>query len=636
MNVAGASDVLDVTKVVQVLGLDHPFGEDGAGTMLSMSQNGGPSGMGPRAERPQAARRLLLALFMLLALLLPGCRLGAPEALPQEEIEMVLRLLPGGEESPPQAVEVEITVEARDRIKTIFLLEESWAAVQDARDAIQNVRAYGGDGRPLEAFRSQSHGWEIIHRRDEKVRLVYQLDPVHRVIGSHPSQYYRVLLTDDLFQMIGHVGLLYPEHVDKGLTCRFSVRWEGFREAGWKTVSSLSSLNQFQVRTSLSRFINSIFLAGKLRLHPRFIEDNLVQFAVYGEWSFDDSEFVALASRIIKMERDFFRDHSQDYFLVSLIPTDKERGGNMGGTGLTDSFALWVYPGLELESQSDGRTRMLQLLAHEIFHNWNGGKIAREEPEQLIYWFSEGFTDFYARRLLYREGLISREQYAALLSRRFAEFWLSPVNREPNSRIVDDFWKDPQIKDLPYHRGDVVALLLDHEIRRQSGGTRSLDDLMRQILRRYEDEQVQYGVDNLLDLFAQATSPQFAQHLREVIVDGHLPDVPSDLGAPELALRTRQLGAFDPGFDIRSSIAAREVLSVRSGSRAHQAGVREGQKLLGWSVRFGDIDFPITLSVRDGSGSGGTNGSNGSSQRRITYLPQSPQTVPVPSFEAAP
>lgn len=573
--------------------------------------------------------RVLLWLLLLQAL--AGCGAGTSEVLPEEEIEVVLRLVPGpSADSGPEAVEVALTVDTRDRIKTVFLLEESWAAVEDARDSVTGVRARGGDGRPLEAFRSRSHGWEVIHRRNERIQLLYHLDPPQRVIGDRPSQYYRVLLLDDLFQMIGHVGMLYPEHIDKGRTCRFSVRWEGFREKGWKTVSSFSSLNQFQVRTGLGRFINSIFLAGKLRLHPRFIQENLVQIAVYGEWKFEDGDFVQLVSRIIEMERDFFDDHSQDYFLVSLLPAGRDNGGNMGGTGLSDSFALWVYPGLEMDAGAEGRQRMQQLLAHEIFHNWNGGKIAREEPEQLIYWFSEGFTDFYARRLLYRGGFLSQQQYAQSLSRRFAAYWLSPVNRQPNARIAEDFWTDSQIKDLPYLRGDVVAMLLDHEIRRISGGTRSLDDLMREIVRRFVQEQEQVGIEDLLEYFAQATSPQFAARLRQVIVEGRMPEVPSDLGAPELVLRTRQLGHYDPGFDIQASITARQVLGVNPASRAYQAGLREGQKLLGWSVRYGDIDFPVRLSVAEPSHA---SGSNGNSTRRISYLPQSPQTIPVPSFQ---
>ncbi|MCJ7617326.1 MAG: hypothetical protein MUO43_12405 [Desulfobacterales bacterium] len=54
------------------------------------------------------------------------------------------------------------------------------------------------------------------------------------------------------------------------------------------------------------------------------------------------------------------------------------------------------------------------LFAHELFHTWNTGKLGvRQNPEQLIYWFSEGFTGYYARLLLLRAGLITIEEYVS-------------------------------------------------------------------------------------------------------------------------------------------------------------------------------------------------------------------------------
>jgi hypothetical protein len=123
---------------------------------------------------------------------------------------------------------------------------------------------------------------------------------------------------------------------------------------------------------------------------------------------------------------------------------------------------------MKLEPGSDDAARIALLLAHEHFHHWNGGKIRMEETEQLAYWFSEGFTDFFARRILLRCGLFDVAEYVRRLNESLALYWTEPMRHEKNARIAADFWKVQSIGELPYRRGDLVALLLDHEIRATS------------------------------------------------------------------------------------------------------------------------------------------------------------------------
>ncbi|MEE8585791.1 MAG: hypothetical protein V3T83_13170, partial [Acidobacteriota bacterium] len=215
----------------------------------------------------------------------------------------------------------------------------------------------------------------------------------------------------------------------------------------------------------------------------------------------------------------------------------------------------------------------------------------------------------------------SPQQYAESLNELLAGFLFSPVRRAPNARIAQDFWSDEQIKDLPYRRGDVVALLLDHEIRRHSGGARSLDDLMREALRRAVEDQAQTSTESLLELFASYTSPDYARSLREVIVQGRMPDFPPGLGEPEVRMGLQSLGRFELGFDFEASQHRRQVQGVIPQSRAWQAGLRNGQRLEGWSLRMGDLVYPVRLTVRDKG-----------ARREISYLPQSLATQQVPQF----
>ncbi len=564
---------------------------------------------------PRRAIRLFLLVVGLPVL--AGCQ--SPQPLPEEELFYTFQL--SRRDGGPH-VQIALELPGDEDSSTDFHLRKSWASVLDTSGLVGQPIAIGNQRRPLEVFQSGSHSWTVVHHPGERIRLSYPLHSGTDLTATDPASYYRVLLGPDIFHMIGHVGLIVPTRIRSQQKCRIRVRWEGFAEAGWKVVSSFSADQKgFEVHEPLGRFVHSLFYAGRLRLYPRFVQSNLMQFAIYGNWKFSDLQFVDTVHTITQAERDFFQDHSQPYFLVTLLPVGDESSGNMGGTGLTNSFALFISPHYDLEGAQAVRVR--KLLAHELFHHWNGGLLAREEPGQLIYWFTEGFTDFYARRLLYRAGLMSRQQYADSLNELFAGFLLSPVRSEPNASIAQDFWSDEKIKDLPYRRGDVVALLLDHEIRRQSGGARSLDDLMREALRRAVEDQEQTTTRSLLQLFADYTSPVYAQNLREVIVNGRLPDFPPGLGEPDVSMELKSLGRFELGFDFEASQRRHQVRGVIPQSRAWQAGLRNGQRLEGWSLRMGDITYPVRLTVRQ----------NGA-RRQVTYLPQSAATQQVPQFRS--
>ena len=115
------------------------------------------------------------------------------------------------------------------------------------------------------------------------------------------------------------------------------------------------------------------------------------------------------------------------------------------------------------------------------------------------------------------------------------------MRHEKNARVAADFWKVKEVGELFYRCGDLVALLLDHEIRATSGGKRSLDDFFREALQRGRERGEIGSTDNLLELAADFTSQEFADRLRGLIVDGNDVAIESDVGAPFLELRTKRV-----------------------------------------------------------------------------------------------
>jgi predicted metalloprotease with PDZ domain len=290
---------------------------------------------------------------------------------------------------------------------------------------------------------------------------------------------------------------------------------------------------------------------------------------------------------------------------------------SLGGTGLTRSFACFLQPDTKLGLNAGEEFSLPHLLAHEMFHHWNGELASMQDPEELVYWFSEGFTDFFARRILHRAGIGGTDELARSLNSTLKDYYLSPVRDEPGERIRRDFWKDRDVGKLPYLRGDLVAGMLDSEIRKRTDGARSVDDFMREVVDAGRHGE-KLGNDALLRRIAAWTSPEFAEAIRSIVIDGTTIALDAQTFEPCLALATEKIGRFDLGFDLEASRAAKEVKSVHAGSAAERAGLKEGLKLKSLSIDWGDPTRPVEIGVKDGD-----------EDRRISWLPQGdPVDVP--------
>src|SRR5207247_1662509 len=137
-----------------------------------------------------------------------------------------------------------------------------------------------------------------------------------------------------------------------------------------------------------------------------------------------------------------------------------------------------------------------------------------------IMWFTEGFAEFYMRRIAYRAGRISGNDYLWHLNRALLEYAKSSVNQIPNSRIFSDFGRTTENSRLPYVRGQMVAILVDAQIRRSSGNLRSLDDLVRALADGVRKTEMGVTTESVLKVIGTATSQEFEARVRRVVLNG--------------------------------------------------------------------------------------------------------------------
>ena len=182
-----------------------------------------------------------------------------------------------------------------------------------------------------------------------------------------------------------------------------------------------------------------------------------------------------------------------DYtFIVHLRP------GNRSGLEHRNSTVLGADPWAFGEPAS--YRRFLNLAAHELFHAWNVKRIRpgvlgpfayEREVHTSMLWFSEGFTSYYAWLLLARAGLASEAETMESLGEVIRRLQESPGRRMMTVEQASwEAWLKPDDSGNSYvdyyTKGQLIALVLDLELRRITGGQRSVDTVMRELYARWQ------------------------------------------------------------------------------------------------------------------------------------------------------
>ena len=517
--------------------------------------------------------------------------------------------------SPAVAVQVALQCQGSDSSATWFGVSREWGGVDTGGDDLANAAASGPHGETLAVTHPEPHRWRVQHVPGTPICFTYEIPANTHQDDSSPNTNRRPLVNEHLFHMYGDLGLVGPVGLDEAERRRVSVTWSDFESAGWTVAGSFGVGTRTRAfSTTIGLLHSSVWIAGDVELVRRDIKGRPLWIAVQrAPWSFQATEFADMAHTIVRMERDFFDDYDYPFYLITVIPVGKAGSGSrsMGGAGLTNSFSLCMIPDTPLRGDFGQSLNVAGLLAHEMFHQWDGHTIMPLDPEERCYWFTEGFTDFYMRRLLYRNGLVSNDEFAASVNKKLADLWTSDVRNAPNERIHADFWKNDTVKRLPYLRGDVVAMIVDHGIRVGSNGKRSLDDLMRELVRDGKSHRGKVSTDFLLERFAQAAGPEVGAQVRSIVLEGTTPVLAPGTFAPCFTVREQEITPFELGFDAKRTREIREISGVLPGSAAARAGLKDGQKLGAMSVFYGDVNRPVVVTILD----------NGQ-RREIEYPPQ--------------
>lgn len=333
----------------------------------------------------------------------------------------------------------------------------------------------------------EHHSIRVAHEKSKRLRLTYRIKQDYR----EPSYdiFNRPRVHNHYFHVLGQSLFMVPmrfaatERQDEQLDVQ--VDWTGFPET-FKIHNTFASETRSQkIKTDLwTGLYHSLFVGGDYRIYPFEHHKKKVYFAVRGNWlnGFTDDFLLDHARKAIISQRDFWNDYGQDYFTIILTPTVTQNDSLFKGQSHTGSAVRNGFMIQGTNNPFNDADTYRYMLHHELMHYWIAGKIANRH-EELNYWFSEGFTDYYTYKNRLRINDISFAEWLRLFNKEvIGPYWKNPERNRPNYVIKDLYWESRDIEKLPYRRGAIFAFWLDNRIMLKTKYSKSLDDFMRDLL----------------------------------------------------------------------------------------------------------------------------------------------------------
>ena len=221
---------------------------------------------------------------------------------------------------------------------------------------------------------------------------------------------------------------------------------------------------------------DGIIVVGKnLRRSARASGDRF-KLLIDGAWAFSDEEAMETLLKVIRLHSEIGPPPCNQVTLVlSTFPSGAIAANTWSAETRGCSVVLLMG---QTPSRVGALAQLANALTHETFHLWIPNAVALSGEYD---WFYEGFTMYQAARAAVRLGLVTWPEFLNAMARAYDG---SLATNAPPLSLIDaskQRWTfgAPSV----YSKAMVVAFLYDLNLRNQTGGKRSLDDVYRRVFR---------------------------------------------------------------------------------------------------------------------------------------------------------
>jgi len=336
-----------------------------------------------------------------------------------------------------------------------------------------NFSARDADDNPLPVLRLNQNEWEVKSSGTWTIYATYDIETRQRGFMGNPLD-----STGALIQ--GATTWMYVNGLEH-LPCRVEVK----APSAWQMATGLTATEFPRHFRALNydQLADSPIMMGELETLG-FKKENIPHDVVFrGRADFNRNKFVTMVRDIIDYQIGLFGDlpYEKYVFLYTLAK------GRHGGGGLEHANSTTIT--LSAVDLMDNVYSAANVTAHEFFHVWNVKRISAkalipldysQEARTELLWWLEGVTSYYADLTLMRTGIWTPEAFLNNQERRIEQLQENPDRLQtPVSQASWDIWEDGFMSTgiSVYTKGQLLGLLIDLMIRKNTNNQMSLDDV---------------------------------------------------------------------------------------------------------------------------------------------------------------
>lgn len=490
---------------------------------------------------------------------------------------------------------------------------------------VMDFAAKDAAGNPLAWQKTNKNTWQVASKTSSEVVATYRVYANELTVRTNE-------LNDQHAFWNNSATLMYP---DGYLKASSTVRVVPY--GNWKIATGLPKVegqtNTFKAENFDILYDSPFDVSDfkEISFEARGVPHRIV---MCGEGNYDLQVLQRDFKKIVEATAELFGDIPyKDYTFITNL-----RGG--GGLEHLNSTALQANRfAFKPQSRYQG---YLGLVSHEFFHAWN---VKRIKPDALgpfdytkenytkLLWVAEGGTDYYSNIVLVRAGLMTDKELLAEIASGINSLQNRPGRFQTSVEEASfDAWIKYYRQDENainnqisyYEKGLLVSGFLDVEIRKATGGAKSLDDVMRYLYNEFYKKGHNYNPENfqkaaefiagksLDDFFRKYVRGREEINYNEIFngIGLQLDTVPLSVEQPFLGADTTQQGerlmistiatgtpAFEQGLNTGDQILAVDGIRANQGFlQAAIADKKPGDKIRLTVFRFDEMrTFEITL-----------------------------------------
>lgn len=539
--------------------------------------------------------------------------------LTQIGIEMKLQYVLDLEKPQTHFVRVSLNVEDFSE-DSLLITMPAWAPgsyeIYDFSRFVRNLKAYS-EGNEVEITKKDKSTWKINTKDLSTLQITYEY--YANELDVHTSH------VDSTHAYLNGINVFLYIEGYKDQSVELIVK----PYKNWTVSTGLDKLSENRYRA-----INYDILAdcpieiGTHRSLYFSVDGKEHEIVLYGKGNENEERVKEDVKKIVEGFLKIFGKlpYKRYVFIYHLVSGDSDV---MGGLEHLNSTTIDVD---RFVFSPDSRYRkFLSVTSHEFFHLWNVKRIRpvelgpfnyKEENYTTMLWMAEGITNYYGSLILQRMGLIDRKEYLKHLAEQMRYHDFTPGSRITSaSESSFDTWTK-LYKPTPnninsyisyYLKGELLGFLLNLKIIEETSGSKSLDDVYRNLMDKFNKDGKGYTEKDVLTAIKDVTGQDFTEFFDTYIRrPGHI-DFNNEVKKIGLTLSAKYRKVEDRevkeksylGMILKQNGGKYVVDSVLEGSPAFEAGINPKDEIIAANgFKFGsrflkelreDANFPLKL-----------------------------------------